>query len=563
MIYIIGLGSHADVVESILQNQYIQDEIKKIDFQIFFEKTKLEIYQELNLLPESNFNTIIAIGDNFLRKKIADKINNLISNVIWINAISSNSIIISDRKDIGVGNVICPGVTVQAKSKIGNHNIINTNASIDHHNDIRNFVHIAPQSCLCGNVTVHDLVFIGSNTTIVPRITIPPVKFIKAGTLVKESMPLIPIYIPNLKNYKNSAIDAINSEWISNHGKYIALATDALKVKLSAKYVILMNNGTTATHCIFLALKYKYPNIKKLYVPNNTYIAACNMALMEFDMSQLEILKINEETWNMETSEEYIKTLDQGAAVLIVHNIGGIINVARLKQLRPDLIFVEDACEGIFGKYDNQYVGASDASLAVSFSFYGNKIITTGEGGAFLTTDKDVYGYINKIYSQGMSSKRYVHDLHAFNYRMTNIQAGFLYDQLNDLDTVLHMKDIVFKNYNKLLEPLIEENVVSLQLLESNTERSNWIYALRFNGKPEEFDIRTEYFKHMGIDIRPFFYPLEVNGHMKELKYHDESNRDLAEKLNKEIIMIPSSPNLTIKEQEYIVDIISRYLHNK
>jgi perosamine synthetase len=75
-------------------------------------------------------------------------------------------------------------------------------------------------------------------------------------------------------------------------------------------------------------------------------------------------------------------------------------------------------------------------TVYVRLSFYGNKIITTGEGGAFLTNEQNVYEYIKKVYSQGMSNIRYLHNVHAYNYRMTNIQAAFLYDQLNDIDSI-------------------------------------------------------------------------------------------------------------------------------
>ena len=102
---------------------------------------------------------------------------------------------------------------------------------------------------------------------------------------------MIPVYRPYIKPYLKSAIAAIESEWISNHGKYIELAENALKEYLGIKYCILMNNGTSATHCLFKALKYKYPHIKKLYLPNNVFIAPYNCALMEYDKDIITIMK--------------------------------------------------------------------------------------------------------------------------------------------------------------------------------------------------------------------------------------------------------------------------------
>lgn len=369
-------------------------------------------------------------------------------------------------------------------------------------------------------------------------------------------MNLIPIYEPNISKYSNSAIDAIQSGWISNHGKYIKLTTDKMKEILGVKHIILMSNGTCATHCLFLSLKFKYPNITKIYVPNNCYVAAWNAVLMEYPKEIIQVMNMDLDTWNIDTSEDYINSLDKDAAVLIVHNLGNIINVPRLKKLRPDLIFVEDNCEGLFGKYENIYSGTFEGTLCSSVSFYGNKIITTGEGGAFMTNDDDVYNYISKVYSQGLSTERYLHDTHAYNYRMTNIQAAFLYDQLNNIVNILKRKRDVFNNYGKLLEDLINEDKIKLFHKEQNTEPADWMFALRIvNNKLPKKNI-FEIFKEYCIDTRPFFYPINCHNHLKDIKYND----DIPIILNKEVIMIPSYPDLTNEQQEHVVDGIKKFI---
>jgi perosamine synthetase len=370
---------------------------------------------------------------------------------------------------------------------------------------------------------------------------------------------MIPVYEPNIAKYSAEAMKAIQSGWISNHGEYIELTTNKLKDVLKVKYAILMSNGTCATHCLFLAIKHKYPHINKLYVPNNVYVAAWNTSLMVYDTSQLEVMKINIDTWNIETNEEYITTLESNSAVLIVHNLGNIVNVPRLKSLRPDLIFVEDNCEGLFGKYDGIYSGTFEGTLCSSISFYGNKIITSGEGGAFLTNDESIYNYIKSVYSQGMSSVRYVHCFHSYNYRMTNVQAAFLYEQLNDLENILNNKQLIFDNYTKLLQPYIDRGIVSLFKKDDNTENANWLFSIRLNGNTKSIEDTTEFFKNNNIDIRPFFYPINKHEHLRQLEYVNDNISGL---LNKEVIMIPSSPNIQYETQEYIVDII-RLFSNK
>jgi perosamine synthetase len=370
---------------------------------------------------------------------------------------------------------------------------------------------------------------------------------------------MIPIYSPNIQLYTNSAINAIQSGWISNHGIYVEKSTILFKEKFNVKHAILMNNGTCATHCLFIALQYKYPNIKKIYIPNNAYVAAWNACFMEYSKSQVEVMKMNIETWNINTDEDYIKSLDTNSAVLIVHNLGNVINVPRLKSIRPDLIFLEDNCEGFTGKYNNIYSGTSDSTLCSSVSFYGNKIITTGEGGAFLTNDDDVYNYIKKVYSQGMSQTRYLHDTHAYNYRMTNIQAAFLYDQLNNLNAIISNKKCVFDNYKKMFEPLIKTNKVNLFKNEDNTESACWIFGVRIVNNKLNIDELNNFFNDNNVEIRPFFYPISCHQHLSDISFDDNNSP----KLNKQIIMIPSSPDITLEEQFDVVSAFYKLLLNK
>jgi perosamine synthetase len=365
---------------------------------------------------------------------------------------------------------------------------------------------------------------------------------------------MIPIYKPYLAPYKSSALKAIEDEWISNHGIYVDLATNALKELLGAKYCILMNNGTSTTHCLFKALKFKYPHISKLYVPNNVFIAPWNCALLEYTSEQLEVVKLDPLTMNMETSESYIKTLEENAAVVIVHNLGNIVNVPRLKRLRPDLIFVEDNCEGLFGKYEDQYSGSSEASLCSAVSFYGNKTITTGEGGAFFTNDFDVYKFMKTYYSHGMSDVRYVHCIEGTNYRMTNIQAGFLYDQLNDIHTILQMKSRVYNTYKSLLTPHIESGSVRLLSHEPHTEHSHWIFSLFISGL--NYNDFERYMNDKNVQVRPLFYDIHAHVHLQDIHKHESSsNQSISSGC-----MIPSYPELTTEEQMYIVHCINEYI---
>ena len=367
---------------------------------------------------------------------------------------------------------------------------------------------------------------------------------------------MIPIYNPDIKKYNKYALDAINTGWISNHGLNVQNATNKLNDCLNTKYSILMANGTCSTHCLFLALKFKYPNIKKIYVSNCSYVAAWNVAIMEYPIDMIEVMKMDENTCNIDVSEDYIKTLESDAAVLIVHNLGNIVNVPRLKQIRPDLIFIEDNCEGLFGKYQDIYSGTSNDSLCSSCSFYGNKIITTGEGGGFITQDKDVYNYIKSVYSQGMTETKFLHDKKAYNYRMTNIEAGFLLAQLEDIDTILKRRYEIFEIYDNLFTELANNKKVKLITHKENTKYAPWIYAIHILNNNTSITEKIKFFSVNNVDIRPFFYPINSHEHLKTI-YNDDH---VSYKLNSEVILIPSSTNITFDEQKYVVDIVSKFV---
>jgi perosamine synthetase len=308
---------------------------------------------------------------------------------------------------------------------------------------------------------------------------------------------MIPIYKPYISKYKASALKAIESEWISNYGIYTTLANTKLCEILGSKYCVLTCNGTAATHCLFLALRYKYPYIKKIYVPNNVFVSPWNCALMEYN--DISVMKMDPTTLNIDTTEEYWESLESDSAVLIVHNLGNIVNVPRLKRFRPDLIFIEDNCEGLFGKYEGRYSGT--ASLCSSVSFYSNKVITTGEGGAFLTNDLDLYSYIMSIHSHGMTDERYVHNELAYNYRMTNIEAALLYDQLNDIKHIIECKKSVFNRYDVLLAELYQMLSIRKFKQELNTDAALWMYTIIIPNN--NYKKLEQYMNEKQIQIRP------------------------------------------------------------
>lgn len=366
----------------------------------------------------------------------------------------------------------------------------------------------------------------------------------------------IPIYKPFLPQESlKYAHEALDSTWISSQGKYITLVQEKLEELLKVKHVLLLNNGTSACHLVAKALsKNLNLNNKKIIVPDNVYAAAWNGFLFDKEYKLIPI-KTDLKTWNFDLKELKFKIEKYPeASVLIVHNIGNIINVPELKKQFPNTTFVEDNCEGFLGKYNNLYSGT--ASLASSISFFGNKNITSGEGGAFITNNDELYNYCKVIHSQGQSATRFIHSELGYNYRITNIQAAILHGQLEILPQILEMKQEVFIRYRNALK---NHKKVFIQSIENGTEHSNWMFGIRIKNN-KNYEIAETYFRNNGVDIRPMFYPITSHTHLVNKSNISKSNCKNAEILNRECIILPSYPGLTVEEQNHILKVLNDYI---
>jgi perosamine synthetase len=383
---------------------------------------------------------------------------------------------------------------------------------------------------------------------------------------------MIPIYKPFLnKKTLRHAHDALDSTWISSHGKYLNILKDKLLDISGQKYVILTNNGTTATHLISIGLKYKNPDISNIIVPNNVYIAAWNTFKMN-PIYNLIPVDCNLKTWNYD-EEELFKTIQSNrrdnlkdvrsdldhkvykhkdTAILIVHNVGNIINVPKLKKEYPNYLFVEDNCEGFLGSYND--VPSGSESLMSSVSFFGNKTITAGEGGALFTNDCDIFEHLNSVRAQGNTSEKFKFDKLGYNYRMTNIQAAILVGQLESLDEILEMKNNVSLEYQKNLTQI---DGIEFQSIEKGTKHSNWMVGIRFtNFTHEKLNNLMLFLYTNDIETRPMFPPITEHTHYKNIV----TKIDNAKKIYDQTLILPSYPELTKGQINYICDKIKEFL---
>ena len=365
---------------------------------------------------------------------------------------------------------------------------------------------------------------------------------------------MIPIYTPYLtKKTMKYATDALRSGWISSHGKYKKMSEDLLCEQFDCAHALLVSNGTCATHLLAKALRFRHPNINRIIAPNNCYVAAWNSFLFDGYDWKIQLIDSDLKTWNADYSNI---DADENTAFLIVPNLGNMINVFELKKLYPKSVFVEDNCEGFFGLYNNKRAGSE--SECISLSFFGNKDLTSGEGGAVLTSNLDIYEYIKKIHSQGQSKERYIHDEMGYNYRMTNIQAAILYGQLQDAEEIREKKCDIFETYRKELGNMPS---VGLQQTDKSTH-SNWMFGIRIHNSTG-YKHAKSFFTNNRIETRPMFYPASAHSYLKDHKQIEIGNERNSSILNKECLLLPSYPGLTKEELGHIIAMVKKYIGSK
>ena len=153
-----------------------------------------------------------------------------------------------------------------------------------------------------------------------------------------------------------------------------------------------------------------------------------------------------------------------------------------------------------------------------------------------------------------MTQERYIHERLAYTYRMTNIEAGFLYDQLNDIEHILNLKKNVFNNYDKLFYELIKNKKIIKIKTDKNTKSANWLYCIIIkNIKFNEIEI---YMNKKNIEIRPFFYDIRRHKHLKDIKVKYEPLD-----IFNEGVMLPSYPDIEYHKQKYVYKCIEDYIY--
>ncbi len=242
--------------------------------------------------------------------------------------------------------------------------------------------------------------------------------------------------------------DAIQTNWISSAGNYIRRFESLFAEKMGARYGIACANGTVALHLALATLGLEPGD--EVIIPTFTMIATANAVTY---CNAVPVLVDSEMgTWNMDPDQIEAKITPRTRAITVVHTYGHPVDMDAINEIaaRHGLFVLEDAAEAHGAAYKGRPVGS--LGDAASFSFYGNKIVTTGEGGMITTNREDVARLAWNLRDHAFSTERHFwHRFVGFNYRMTNLQAAVGLAQTEQMDSFVHARRQHAALYTRLL----------------------------------------------------------------------------------------------------------------
>ena len=344
--------------------------------------------------------------------------------------------------------------------------------------------------------------------------------------------------------------DCIRTNWISSQGKYVSKFEKDFSNYHNGLRAVSVCNGTVAIHLALIALNIGQGD--EVIVPDFTFAASIN-AIIHAGAKPV-LIDVNKNSWNIDTTKIENLITKKTKAIMIVHlyglpcDIQEVINIAK----KHSLLIIEDCAEALGSKYKNLPIGIFGD--AATFSFYGNKTITTGEGGMVLFKNNDNADRAEMLRDHGMlKSHRYWHQEVGYNYRLTNIQAAIGVAQFERLDEFIKAKNHIATTYNSILS---KYDYFQLPLQVEGYTNSYWLYTFLIkNEAPFDRNDLINYLNIYGIETRPVFYSLHLMPPYKKFGNGIDFNNSLM--ISKSGISLPSSVNLSINELTYISEIIN------
>jgi len=360
----------------------------------------------------------------------------------------------------------------------------------------------------------------------------------------------IPVCEPKLGSKElEYVIDCIRSNWISSKGKYVIEFEKKFSAFCGAKYGVATSSGTTALHLALVTLGVGKGD--EVILPTLTHCCCCNMVILTG--ARPVLVDSDEKTWTIDVCKIEEKITERTKVIMPVHLYGHPADMDPIMDLAEEhgLYVVVDSAEAHGAEYKGRRVGSIGDMEC--FSFYANKIITTGEGGMIVTNNQELAERAAMLRDQAYEKeRRFKHRFIGFNYRMTNIQAAIGVAQMEKIDELVEIRRRNARLYNSLLETI---EGITLPPEERWAKNVYWMYSILVE---DSFGISRDelesYLNERGVDTRPFFYPIHLQPVYVESFRGEEY--PVAEELSRNGMNLPSAPTLKKREIEYVVDCI-------
>ena len=361
----------------------------------------------------------------------------------------------------------------------------------------------------------------------------------------------IPISQPSITQKEiNYVTDAIKSGWVSSLGKYIDKFEKNLAEYCETEYALATSNGTTALHLALVALGIKEGD--EVIIPDLTFIATANA--VKYIGAKAVTVDIEEDTLCINPKEIEKAITSKTKAIIPVHLYGHPASMVEINKIakKYNLFVIEDAAEAHGAEINGNRVGSfGDVGI---FSFYGNKIITSGEGGMITTNNKELYEKMKYLRDHAMSKeKRYWHTEIGYNYRMTNLQAALGVAQLERIEELLNKKREIFEWYSEYLKDIPN---IKLNIQRKGYKNVYWMVCLEVFGYDEiKRDNLMKKLKEKGIDSRPFFYPVS------DMPMYEKVDTPITHKVYQRGINLPSFFDMKKEDVEYVCKVFRELLN--
>lgn len=364
---------------------------------------------------------------------------------------------------------------------------------------------------------------------------------------------MIPISQPSITEKEIAYVtDAVRSTWISSLGKYIDQFEAEFARFCGTDHAIAVSNGTVAIHLALIANGIGPGD--EVIVPNLSFVATANAVLH----AGAKPIFVDIDPFNLCIDPASIEKAitSRTKAIMPVHLYGHPADMRRITEIANahQLIVIEDAAEAHGAMAYGKTVGSW--GKCATFSFYGNKNITTGEGGMITTNDESLNLKCRYLRDHAMSKeRRYWHTELGFNYRMTNIQAALGCAQLERVDALMEKRAQLYDWY---LKRLSGTEGIQLNRTSSWATNSYWLVCMEYASwkREEDRDQFIQRLKAKGIDSRPYFYPMT---HMPYLR--TEVNTPVTESIYLRGINLPTYYDLTEDQVDLIVSAIKNCLN--